>query len=182
LFPLKTCWSGPASRVRSCTKTRLRSRWIRLSILNCGLRTRKIFSRLRCCLHLSDAMCRPRSDNTAQPTGPGNQERVPESISGKNPPLTLPGGELSSSHAGPLPSSEGLGVGLPTRTQPEIHFEMRLGHGDVRGSWPAKMVGAVRFELTTSCTRNKRATRLRYAPTQGAESCPLRWRKATMNF
>ena len=27
-----------------------------------------------------------------------------------------------------------------------------------------KMVGAVRFELTTSCTRNKRATRLRYAP------------------
>ena len=28
------------------------------------------------------------------------------------------------------------------------------------------MVGAVRFELTTSCTRNKRATKLRYAPTQ----------------
>ena len=28
-----------------------------------------------------------------------------------------------------------------------------------------QMVGAVRFELTTSCTRNKRATRLRYAPT-----------------
>src|ERR1041385_6675961 len=32
-----------------------------------------------------------------------------------------------------------------------------------------KMVGAVRFELTTSCTRNKRATRLRYAPTEGAK-------------
>ena len=31
------------------------------------------------------------------------------------------------------------------------------------------MDGAVRFELTTSCTRNKRATRLRYAPTQGRE-------------
>ena len=30
---------------------------------------------------------------------------------------------------------------------------------------PLKMVGAVRFELTTSCTRNKRATSLRYAPT-----------------
>ena len=29
------------------------------------------------------------------------------------------------------------------------------------------MVGAVRFELTTSCTRNKRATRLRYAPNLG---------------
>lgn len=29
-----------------------------------------------------------------------------------------------------------------------------------------QMVGAVRFELTTSCTRNKRATRLRYAPNQ----------------
>ena len=28
------------------------------------------------------------------------------------------------------------------------------------------MVGAVRFELTTSCTRNKRATGLRYAPTR----------------
>jgi hypothetical protein len=26
------------------------------------------------------------------------------------------------------------------------------------------MVGAVRIELTTSCTRNTRATRLRYAP------------------
>src|SRR6185436_13289485 len=35
-----------------------------------------------------------------------------------------------------------------------------------------KMVGAVRFELTTSCTRNKRATRLRYAPTQGQEKVP----------
>ena len=32
-----------------------------------------------------------------------------------------------------------------------------------------KMVGAVRFELTTSCTRNKRATRLRYAPTQSTK-------------
>ena len=31
------------------------------------------------------------------------------------------------------------------------------------------MVGAVRFELTTSCTRNKRATRLRYAPNQTRE-------------
>ncbi len=34
------------------------------------------------------------------------------------------------------------------------------------------MVGAVRFELTTSCTRNKRATRLRYAPTQGRRKVP----------
>jgi hypothetical protein len=33
----------------------------------------------------------------------------------------------------------------------------------------AKLVGAVRFELTTSCTRNKRATRLRYAPTREEE-------------
>ena len=33
------------------------------------------------------------------------------------------------------------------------------------------MVGAVRFELTTSCTRNKRATRLRYAPNQSSERC-----------
>ena len=35
------------------------------------------------------------------------------------------------------------------------------------------MVGAVRFELTTSCTRNKRATRLRYAPNQGSENLPI---------
>ena len=35
-----------------------------------------------------------------------------------------------------------------------------------------KMVGAVRFELTTSCTRNKRATRLRYAPNQGQQKVP----------
>jgi hypothetical protein len=38
-----------------------------------------------------------------------------------------------------------------------------------------KMVGAVRFELTTSCTRTKRATRLRYAPIhEAAQSagCP----------
>ena len=32
------------------------------------------------------------------------------------------------------------------------------------------MVGAVRFELTTSCTRNKRATKLRYAPNQQAHT------------
>jgi hypothetical protein len=34
------------------------------------------------------------------------------------------------------------------------------------------MVGAVRFELTTSCTRNKRATRLRYAPNR-LEKLPI---------
>src|SRR6266700_4976550 len=36
------------------------------------------------------------------------------------------------------------------------------------------MVGAVRFELTTSCTRNKRATRLRYAPTLSRRKWRLR--------
>ena len=30
------------------------------------------------------------------------------------------------------------------------------------------MVRAVRFELTTSCTENKRASKLRYAPTLDA--------------
>jgi hypothetical protein len=44
------------------------------------------------------------------------------------------------------------------------------------------MVGAVRFELTTSCTRNKRATRLRYAPNQGLEKVHrLRW-NCKLNF
>ena len=33
------------------------------------------------------------------------------------------------------------------------------------------MVGAVRFELTTSCTPSKRATKLRYAPTGGTLRC-----------
>jgi hypothetical protein len=40
------------------------------------------------------------------------------------------------------------------------------------------MVGAVRFELTTSCTRNKRATRLRYAPTLRQQGCRARSQKA----
>ncbi|GEM_PF-5537256 len=35
-----------------------------------------------------------------------------------------------------------------------------------QGAADEEVVGAVRFELTTSCTRNKRATRLRYAPNQ----------------
>ena len=45
-----------------------------------------------------------------------------------------------------------------------------------------KMVGAVRFELTTSCTRNKRATRLRYAPTQGRILGPSNDEESTMIF
>ena len=39
---------------------------------------------------------------------------------------------------------------------------------DQHGDWLAVnfyLVGAARFELTASCTRNKRATKLRYAPT-----------------
>src|SRR5438045_9587362 len=36
------------------------------------------------------------------------------------------------------------------------------------------MVGAVRFELTTSCTRNTRATRLRYAPNQEEQGAAYR--------
>ena len=32
------------------------------------------------------------------------------------------------------------------------------------------MVGAVRFELTTSCTPSKRATKLRYAPSHCVDS------------
>ena len=40
------------------------------------------------------------------------------------------------------------------------------GFGNGRRARCRSMVGAVRFELTTSCTRNKRATRLRYAPNQ----------------
>src|SRR5271170_6910796 len=47
----------------------------------------------------------------------------------------------------------------------------------------APMVGAVRFELTTSCTRNKRATRLRYAPTQnGTYTMYEEGRKGNVDF
>src|SRR5437660_6644586 len=44
------------------------------------------------------------------------------------------------------------------------------------------MVGAVRFELTTSCTRNKRATRLRYAPNQGGKLCRRVGLLATLKY
>ena len=44
------------------------------------------------------------------------------------------------------------------------------------------MVGAVRFELTTSCTRNKRATRLRYAPTSERSRLPARAAKGNVEF
>ncbi len=44
------------------------------------------------------------------------------------------------------------------------------------------MVGAVRFELTTSCTRNKRATRLRYAPTSELNRLPTRDVKGNAEF
>jgi len=37
---------------------------------------------------------------------------------------------------------------------------------------PGKMVGLVRFELTTSCTPCKRATRLRYSPNKGGSQRP----------
>src|SRR5882724_7838044 len=45
-----------------------------------------------------------------------------------------------------------------------------------------KLVGAVRFELTTSCTRNKRATRLRYAPTPGTKRVPGVAQKSNFEF
>ncbi len=44
------------------------------------------------------------------------------------------------------------------------------------------MVGAVRFELTTSCTRNKRASRTTLRPEPGWERCPVRRKNAIMNF
>lgn len=37
-----------------------------------------------------------------------------------------------------------------------------------------EMVGAARIELTTFCTQNRRATRLRYAPTKVLLQRPLR--------
>lgn len=41
------------------------------------------------------------------------------------------------------------------------------------------MVGAARFELTASCTRNKRATKLRHAPTF---CCRQSLRRSAMHF
>ncbi len=45
-----------------------------------------------------------------------------------------------------------------------------------------KLVGAVRFELTTSWTRTKRATSLRYAPTIGFENHAMRERNCNVKF
>src|ERR1051325_4847055 len=39
--------------------------------------------------------------------------------------------------------------------------------------WRRKMVGAVRFELTTSCTRNKRASQATLRPDSGQEKVPI---------
>ena len=47
----------------------------------------------------------------------------------------------------------------------------------LRFFWKNQMVGAVRFELTTSCTPSKRATRLRYAPNHFA-GCPAEFHYA----
>ena len=46
----------------------------------------------------------------------------------------------------------------------------------------SRVVGAVRFELTTSCTRNKRATRLRYAPTSERNRLPARDAEGNVEF
>ena len=45
-----------------------------------------------------------------------------------------------------------------------------------------KMVGAVRFELTTSCTRNKRASQATLRPDKGSKRCRLRISIATKIF
>ena len=51
----------------------------------------------------------------------------------------------------------------------QIFLAFRLGFQIVnRQSQIKKMVGTVRFELTTSWTRTKRATKLRYVPTSRA--------------
>ena len=46
----------------------------------------------------------------------------------------------------------------------EITFAEKVSRA--RAPEPAKMVGAPRFELGTSCAQGRRATRLRYAPTE----------------
>ena len=43
----------------------------------------------------------------------------------------------------------------------------------MRHSKPEKMVGAVRFELTTSCTRNKRASQATLRPDLGDVKVPF---------
>src|SRR3954462_15476827 len=55
-----------------------------------------------------------------------------------------------------------------------------LGRNLVEGA--NELVGAVRFELTTSCTRNTRATRLRYAPNSRPRTCLATLPLATVIF
>ena len=56
------------------------------------------------------------------------------------------------------------GVRLPTSLHPARSFASRR-FSDLRdGSEGIEVVGAVRFELTTSCTRNKRASQATLRP------------------
>ena len=55
---------------------------------------------------------------------------------------------------------------MPRHNLPAAPAERRLKRSDTQipACTTGKMVGLVRFELTTSCTPCKRATRLRYSP------------------
>ena len=46
----------------------------------------------------------------------------------------------------------------------DFHFTLECAFRKQKGSKEKCLVGPARFELTTSCTPSKRATRLRYGP------------------
>jgi len=63
-----------------------------------------------------------------------------------------------------IATHEWNGIAYPAATKPGIGTKLNPTNRD----WDFTMVGAARFELTTPCTQNRCATRLRHAPT----ACP----------
>ena len=79
-------------------------------------------------------------------------------------------------------------MSFDSQTHFETHYDFEISLDSlqlIRQKSPSgseQMVGAVRFELTTSCTRNKRATRLRYAPNQTRSGKCGNAGRVTMDF
>src|SRR5262245_40471166 len=55
----------------------------------------------------------------------------------------------------------------------QVQWPIRRERGREGAHHRRKMVGAVRFELTTSCTRNKRASQATLRPDKGRKRCRL---------
>ena len=97
--------------------------------------------------------------------------KVPDGASSNG--LAFPEGGREST-PGPLPRGVFAPAGEPRQQWFSCSFpsgfaawvlpEARFGARQAICKWLINMVGALRFELRTSCSQSRRATRLRYAP------------------